>query len=549
MASSSRAPGAFPPPGPTPPATPAAAADAHAAVAAATAARDLAVAASPFRLELEGSLWRAVGVKPGSVLADGLDKLERLLLQQLQRVNVDPASLAAAPEDAQAAVAAIERAGSRSRREKVRAVTWLLGAGAVRLQEGCAVSSKEMHKKVLSPLLGRSLRSNELLADLPGVTSGRLFFIIRWDPDSSSSGSSGSDDGGGSSGGRHTMGSSGDPRRDRVQQAQQPQQPPRVLEAQFNLAMDPAAAAAAAGTPAAGQRKAKQQKRKHSGTAAGSSRDAADDGTPQAKRSKKDKREKKRKKQQQQREEPWQEQPTEPQGAAAAAAAAAGGGGVPEPAGRFVVTLTELLVDCEAVEQLFSRLQPGNTLHLKTQVGQSLLLWGTCLSHACVGGWVDPSCGQLPANAMAGATAHCRTHVLDCTPPLIPPQHLRSTASATFGAGWTSSTGRPPCAHATPPGHSRTAAMAAAAAAAAMAQQARRQVGQMAIALLLLPQLLMEVLLGQTARVLVRQLGADRRVRPLAGRRRAAHRIRFRNAGPAGTAGTGPRSAWSGALR
>jgi hypothetical protein len=49
---------------------------------------------------------------------------------------------------------------------------------------------------------------------------------------------------------------------------------------------------------------------------------------------------------------------------AAAAAAAAGG----RRRGRWEVELLEVLVDSEALEQLWAKLQPGNTLHLKTQV-------------------------------------------------------------------------------------------------------------------------------------------------------------------------------------
>jgi len=55
--------------------------------------------------------------------------------------------------------------------------------------------------------------------------------------------------------------------------------------------------------------------------------------------------------------------------AAEAAAAAAGGAGSSAAVGCWRVQLVEVLVDCEALEQLWARLQPGNTTHLKTQVG------------------------------------------------------------------------------------------------------------------------------------------------------------------------------------
>jgi hypothetical protein len=53
-----------------------------------------------------------------------------------------------------------------------------------------------------------------------------------------------------------------------------------------------------------------------------------------------------------------------------------------------MILLIEVLVDCESLEQLWSRLQPGNTLHLMTQVrlaAPHTCRYGLVCCHSLVG--------------------------------------------------------------------------------------------------------------------------------------------------------------------
>lgn len=218
--------------------------------------------------------------------------------------------------------------------ERNSAVAWLRRKGGVRVQGG-AVSSKEMHR-VLGMLVDGDFLQNQLVRGLPGVSHDRLFFVLEWVP--GSNGAAGSE----------------------------------VMEGVEQQGGGGAAVSSAAGAvPGAlhSKRSRRKQKKLNQGVAAAAAAALGSSALPVADPDGSGAGSTKHKKR----------KLHQPQGepSAAAAAAAGGVGGGEHEQGRWRVVLIEVMVDCEALEQLFSRLQPGNTLHLKTQV---------CV--CAFGGWV-----------------------------------------------------------------------------------------------------------------------------------------------------------------
>jgi hypothetical protein len=269
-------------------------------------------AISPFRHELEGKLWQPLTPTGASNLSAACRQLEQLLTSSI-------------PGGPTAAVAAASGAGplsssgsSSSLPGAQAALEWLLHNNAVRLQAGSAVSSKEMHQ-LLGLLLGQDLRGHKLIksAGLQGLTHTRVFFVIDWEQAPA----------------RNT------PQRHQQQQPQQQQRQEQQEQQQQQQQQQQQRGGAE-------RNNSKKRQQPDSSEQAAGPETATDD------RAAKKQREKQGKK-----------------AAAATAAAAAAAAGRSLQAGRWHVRLLEVLVDCEAVEQLWSQLQPGNTLHLKSQVG------------------------------------------------------------------------------------------------------------------------------------------------------------------------------------